>query len=101
VTVVLAAERYPAEGDRGSAISGVPSAEELGALVFHAGTALHGDRLVTNGGRVLAVTGVGASIGDARALAYAAADRITFAGVRFRSDVAAAPGIGSPFGIEA
>ena len=66
VTVVLAAEKYPAEGDRGSVIEGVDSAEAMGALVFHAGTARQGDRLVTNGGRILAVTGRGPSIADAR-----------------------------------
>ncbi len=97
VTVVLAAGGYPAESDRGSLIEGVADAEALGALVFHAGTALHGDRLVTNGGRVLAVTGVGSSVGDARALAYEAAARISFTGVRFRSDVAAAAAAGATF----
>lgn len=97
VTVVLAAGRYPAHGDRGSTIAGVAEAEALGALVFHAGTALHGERLVTNGGRVLAVTGVGPSIGDARTLAYEAAGRISFEGMRFRSDVAAAAASGAIF----
>jgi phosphoribosylamine--glycine ligase len=90
VTVVLAAERYPAEGDRGSAISGVGDAERAGALVFHAGTARHGQRLVTNGGRILAVTGLGSSVEDARAAAYDAADRISFPGMRCRHDIAAA-----------
>jgi phosphoribosylamine--glycine ligase len=90
VTVVLAAERYPAEGDRGGTIEGVEEAERTGALVFHAGTARHGDRLVTNGGRILAVTGHGPSVSDARAAAYDAAGRITFPGVRFRSDIAEA-----------
>ena len=97
VTVVLAAGGYPAHGDRGSTIAGVAEAEALGALVFHAGTALHGERLVTNGGRVLAVTGVGPSIGDARTLAYEAAGRISFEGMRFRSDVAAAAASGAIF----
>ena len=91
VAVVLAGERYPEEGDRGSEITGVAAAEELGAFVFHAGTALHGDRLVTNGGRVLAVTGVGPSLADARSLAYAAAGTIDFRGARLRSDIAAGP----------
>jgi phosphoribosylamine--glycine ligase len=95
VTVVVAAERYPDAGDRGAAISGVEDAQSLGALVFHAGTALHDDRLVTNGGRILAVTGTAATVGDARALAYAAAERIEFAGRRFRTDVAAAAADGT------
>ena len=90
VTVVLASERYPAEGDRGSTIDGVEDAQAAGALVFHAGTALHGDRLVTNGGRILAVTGVGATLDAARDVAYDAARRVSFSGARYRSDIAAA-----------
>ena len=95
VTVVLAAERYPAEADRGSVIEGVDSAEAMGALVFHAGTARHGDRLVTNGGRILAVTGRGPSIADARTAAYDAVGRISFQGMRFRSDIAEAAASGA------
>jgi phosphoribosylamine---glycine ligase len=95
VTVVLAAERYPADGDRGGGIEGVDVAEASGALVFHAGTARHGDRLVTNGGRILAVTGRGPSVSDARAAAYDAASRISFPGMRFRSDIAAAAASGA------
>ena len=95
VTVVLAASGYPAEGDRGATITGIDAAEEQGGLVFHAGTALHGDRLVTNGGRILGVTGRGETVSDARTAAYAAVDRIDFSGVRYRSDVgkAAAAGV--------
>jgi phosphoribosylamine--glycine ligase len=89
VTVVLAAADYPSDGDRGSEITGVEEAEAAGALVFHAGTARHGDRLVTNGGRILGVTGVGATVPEARELAYRAVDGIAFAGMRFRSDIAA------------
>ncbi len=95
VTVVLAAEKYPAEADRGSVIEGVDSAEAMGALVFHAGTARHGDRLVTNGGRILAVTGRGPSIADARTMAYDAVGRISFPGMRFRSDIAEAAASGA------
>jgi phosphoribosylamine--glycine ligase len=90
VTVVLAAGEYPAKGDRGTEISGVEDAELAGGLVFQAGTALHGQRLVTNGGRILGVTGVGESIAAARDKAYAAVDRIAFAGMRHRSDIARA-----------
>jgi phosphoribosylamine---glycine ligase len=89
VTVVLAAGGYPSAGDVGSPIDGIADAEETGALVFHAGTALREDRLVTNGGRILNVTGVGATVGEAREHAYAAVDRISYAGVRYRSDIAA------------
>jgi phosphoribosylamine--glycine ligase len=89
VTVVLAAREYPAEGDVGSPIDGVDAAAETGALVFHAGTALRGGELVTNGGRILSVTGVGDALGQARDRAYDAAGRISFAGARYRRDIAA------------
>src|SRR5947208_3536540 len=59
VTVVLAAPDYPERNDAGSPIDGVADAEATGALVFHAGSAMRGDRLVTNGGRILNMTGVG------------------------------------------
>jgi phosphoribosylamine--glycine ligase len=88
VTVVVAGGGYPAEGDRGGEITGVDEAEAEGALVFHAGTARRGERLVTNGGRILAVTGVGPSVGDARDVAYRGVERIRFAGMRFRTDIA-------------
>ncbi|HWX10254.1 MAG TPA: phosphoribosylamine--glycine ligase [Gaiellaceae bacterium] len=89
VTVVLAARDYPKRGDSGTPIAGIEDAEAAGTLVFHAGTALQEGRLVTNGGRILNVTALGDSLGDARDAAYAAAGRIDFAGVRFRSDIAA------------
>jgi phosphoribosylamine--glycine ligase len=87
-TIVLAAGGYPASVDRGSPIEGVSEAEATGALVFHAGTALQAGRLVTNGGRVLAVTGLGATVEAAREAAYDAAGRITFSGIRYRGDIA-------------
>jgi phosphoribosylamine--glycine ligase len=90
VTVVLAGGSYPGASDRGTPIDGVDEAERAGALVFHAGTALQGGRLLTNGGRILGVTGTGDSIAAARTMAYAAADRIAFSGLRRRSDVALA-----------
>ena len=67
----------------------------MGALVFHAGTARHGDRLVTNGGRILAVTGRGPSIAGARTAAYDAVGRISFPGMRCRSDIAEAAASGA------
>jgi phosphoribosylamine--glycine ligase len=88
VTVVLAAGDYPAGGDRGSAITGIEAAEERGALVFHAGTALHDGLVVTNGGRILNVTAVGADLAEARVAAYGAADLIQWDGVRRRDDIA-------------
>jgi phosphoribosylamine---glycine ligase len=89
VTVVLAAERYPERGDAGTPIHGLAEAAES-ALVFHAGTALRGGSVVTSGGRILNVTGTGTTLRLARERAYAAAGRVSFDGVRYRADVAAA-----------
>ena len=88
VTVVVAGGDYPAHSDTGSEITGIPEAEAAGALVFHAGTALRGGRLVTSGGRILNVTGVGDDLAAARAQAYAGVERIAFAGARHRTDIA-------------
>jgi len=100
VTVVLAASDYPASGDRGSPIEGIQAAEATGALVFHAGTALRGGRVTTNGGRILDVTGLGETIAAARAAAYAAADLISFPGARRRDDIALAAAEGRWLGLE-
>ncbi|MBV8479706.1 MAG: phosphoribosylamine--glycine ligase [Actinobacteria bacterium] len=89
VTVVAAGRDYPAAGDAGTPIDGVADAEAGGAIVFHAGTALREGRLVTNGGRVLGVTGVGDTVADARAAAYAGVAHIDFAGMQNRTDIAA------------
>jgi phosphoribosylamine---glycine ligase len=90
VTVVLTAPDYPARSDySGVPIEGVEEAEATGALVFHAGTALHDGRLVTNGGRILNVVGVGPTVESARTAAYDATARIDFAGMHYRTDIAA------------
>ena len=89
VTVVLAGADYPERSDVGTAITGVDLAEASGAHVFHAGTALKDETLVTNGGRVLNVTGTGKSVAEAREHAYEACGLITFAGARYRKDIAA------------
>jgi phosphoribosylamine---glycine ligase len=88
VTVVIASEGYPERGDVGTPIDGVAAAQADGALVFHAGTAVRDGRLVTNGGRILNVTAVGDSLEEARSRAYAACDRISFAGRHYRGDIA-------------
>ena len=88
VTIVLAARGYPARGDAGTPIEGVEDAA-CEALIFHAGTARHGDDLVTNGGRVLNVTALAPTVDDARHAAYAACERISFDGMQYRRDIAA------------
>jgi phosphoribosylamine---glycine ligase len=89
VTVVVAAGGYPAKSDAGSPIDGIAAAEETGAHVFQAGTALHGDQIVTNGGRILNVTASGETVAEARERAYAACELISFEGMRYRKDIAA------------
>jgi phosphoribosylamine--glycine ligase len=88
VTVVLAAGTYPEQGNSGGRIEGIDAAKAESALVFHAGTALRHGELVTNGGRILNVTALGETLGDARALAYRAAGLVSFPGVRYRRDIA-------------
>jgi len=89
VTIVLAAPDYPARSDyAGIQIDGIDDAESSGALVFHGGTAVRDDTVVTNGGRILSVTGTGPTVEDARERAYAAVDRISFEGARYRRDIA-------------
>lgn len=90
VTVVLAGGEYPARGDQGSVISGLDAARAAGALVFHAGTAVRGGALVTNGGRVLNVTAWGEDLAAARAVAYTGAAHVNWDGLRSRSDIALA-----------
>jgi phosphoribosylamine--glycine ligase len=89
VTVVLSGGDYPERGDQGTPIEGIEAAEATGALVFHAGTALHDGRVVTNGGRILNVVGVGETVAEARTAAYEAVAHIDFAGMHFRNDIAA------------
>ena len=87
VTVVVAAKDYPASGDTGSPIMGIEEATRLGALVFHAGTAARNNTLVTSGGRILGITGLGPDLAAARELAYAAVEQISFPGARYRRDI--------------
>ena len=88
VTVVLASAGYPASSSKGDPIYGLEEAAEL-AEVTHAGTARRDGEIVTAGGRVLNVTGIGASPADARRRAYDAANRISFDGKQMRTDIAA------------
>jgi phosphoribosylamine--glycine ligase len=92
VTVVLASAGYPGPCAAGVPIDGVEQAEAIaGVIVFHAGTARAADgRLISAGGRVLAVTGIGETIAEARDRAYAGVERIHFDGMQYRTDIAAA-----------
>jgi phosphoribosylamine--glycine ligase len=90
VTVVLASAGYPASSSKGDVISGLAEAASVeGVEVTHAGTAEREGEIVTAGGRVLNVTGVGPTPADARRRAYDAADLISFEGVQMRTDIAA------------
>jgi phosphoribosylamine--glycine ligase len=88
VTVVLASAGYPGSSSKGDAIRGLAEAAAV-AEVTHAGTAERGGEIVTAGGRVLNVTGLGASPAEARDRAYDAAGRISFEGMQIRTDIAA------------
>ena len=86
--VVMAAGGYPGDYEKGDAIEGLEAAAGDGTLVFHAGTALDRDgRIVTAGGRVLGVTGLGATHEEAREKAYAGVAKIHFRGAQFRKDI--------------
>ena len=89
VTLVLASRGYPGSASKGDPISGLDAANATGAEVLHAGTAEVEGAIVTAGGRVLNVTATGATAAQARAGAYAAAERIEFEGKQIRSDIAA------------
>jgi len=91
VTVVLAGPDYPARSDyAGAPITGIAEAEAAGAIVFHGGTAVRDGTLLTNGGRILSVTGTGPTVAEARRVAYEGVERVSFEGMRFRTDIAAA-----------
>jgi phosphoribosylamine--glycine ligase len=88
VCVVMAAQGYPGEYPKGDVITGLAAAAALtDIMVFHAGTSRKGDDFVTNGGRVLGVTGLGRSVADAIARAYDGVAAISWCGVHFRKDI--------------
>jgi phosphoribosylamine---glycine ligase len=88
VTVVMASSGYPDGAEAVVEIYGVEAAAAAGAIVFHAGTARRGEKLMSAGGRVLDVTAVGATCADARERAYAALAQIDFPGAQYRRDIA-------------
>ena len=87
VGVVLAAEGYPGEYRKGDTILGLPLFPNDHVKVFHAGTEEQGDKVLTNGGRVLCVTALGDSVADARLRAYHTAESIRWPGRFFRKDI--------------
>lgn len=88
VGVVLAAENYPETPKKGDVISGLDEANQIGK-VFHAGTETGKQgEVLTNGGRVLCVVGLGSDVSAAKAKAYQALDKIRFDGMQYRKDIA-------------
>ncbi|MBL0610750.1 phosphoribosylamine--glycine ligase [Aeromonas jandaei] len=87
IGVVLAAGGYPGDYQQGKAISGLPVEEASGEKVFHAGTRLEGDTVVTAGGRVLCATALGYTVAEAQQRAYQLAARIQWDGVFYRNDI--------------
>ncbi|GBG55532.1 phosphoribosylamine--glycine ligase [Sporomusaceae bacterium FL31] len=88
VCVVMAAGGYPGSYAKGDAITGITAAEQHGALVFQAGTALKEDTIITNGGRVLGITATAPTILDAVEKAYHAVKEIKFIDMHYRTDIA-------------
>jgi len=88
VCVICASGGYPGDYTKDKEIAGLHEAEKLkNIVVFHAGTKKVGDKILTNGGRVLGVTGLGATIVDAMNKTYEAVDKINFEGMHFRRDI--------------
>ncbi|MDH4046968.1 MAG: phosphoribosylamine--glycine ligase [Gammaproteobacteria bacterium] len=85
--IVMAAGGYPEKYRRGDAISGLPKHDNDGSKVFHAGTALAENGVVTAGGRVLCVVGLGQTVAEARDRAYDEAGRIRWSDVYYRKDI--------------
>ena len=88
VCVVMTSEGYPASYPTGRAIHGLPSAPDATTVVFHAGTARTGAEVVTAGGRVLGITGLGKTLAVAQAEAYRVTRSIAFDGAHYRTDIA-------------
>jgi phosphoribosylamine--glycine ligase len=88
VCVVMASGGYPGAHEKGKVITGLRAAARLkDVVVFHAGTALVGGKVVTNGGRVLGVTALGKDIAEAIARAYRGVEKIRWEGVHYRTDI--------------
>mgnify|MGYP000260138663 FL=1 len=88
VSVVLTSAGYPGSYEKGKVIMGIEDAEALdGVTVYHAGTREQDGQILTNGGRVIDVTALGATFEEARNLAYAACEKIDFEGKTLRHDI--------------
>jgi phosphoribosylamine--glycine ligase len=88
LTVIMAARGYPGVPEKGTPIRGLEAAARApGVSILHAGTRRDGERLVADGGRVLAVTALGRDVAEAQARAYAAVDRIEWPGGFCRRDI--------------
>jgi phosphoribosylamine--glycine ligase len=85
--VVIAAGGYPSSYNKGDVISGLPQQEIEGEKVFHAGTAIQDDKVVTAGGRVLCVTALGDSVAQAQQRVYELAEQISWEGSFYRKDI--------------
>lgn len=85
--VVMAAGGYPGKYGKGDVISGLAEAEAMNCKVFHAGTATRGDEVLTSGGRVLCVVGLGDSVAEAQKTAYGAVNNIRWTNAYFRKDI--------------
>jgi phosphoribosylamine--glycine ligase len=85
--VVIAAGGYPADYAKGDAIAGLDQAVSPDGKIFHAGTALQADKVVTSGGRVLCATALGKTVGEAQQNAYALARKVSWSGSFYRTDI--------------
>lgn len=87
LSLVLASKGYPGTIEKGKVIHGLPVSQTTTTRVFHAGTSSNSEGVVTNGGRVLSVTGLASTLEKARDLAYQGADKIRYEGKIFRKDI--------------
>jgi phosphoribosylamine-glycine ligase len=83
LSIVLASKGYPGSYEKGKSIS-LPEGNDL---IFHAGTAISNEQVVTTGGRVMAVVGIGNTLQDARSKAYTIAEKVHFEGKIHRNDI--------------